>query len=303
METRASYILVGAFILATIGLAFLAVLYFGSAQREYDEYRIVFEEQVSGLSEGGQVRFNGIQVGEVIKLEINKNGNAEALVRIARNTPVKTDTVARLEIVGFTGLAVIQFEGGSPQNQMLNRTVSGTPVLIAEPSDIGQLLQGGEEIVKAVNRVLSDKNIENISGTLENIEILTQTFADSSDDIALLIGNASQLTKDLARASDDLDRLLKDLDALATGEGQRALANVEKVADEARTLVLSLNSVVNENRKNLQAFTSTGLQQVGPGMTEIRRLVRTMDNFLRQLERDPRGYLLGEPVPEYEAAQ
>jgi len=36
-------------------------------------------------------------------------------------------------------------------------------------------------------------------------------------------------------------------------------------------------------------------------MTEVRRVLRTLNNFLKQVERDPRGYLLGEPVPEYKA--
>jgi len=234
---------------------------------------------------------------------VNEQAKVEALVRVDPNTPVKTDTIARLEIVGFTGLAVIQFEGGSPDAEPLEDTVSGIPVIQAQPSDIGLLLQGSENIVNAINKVLSPENIDNISSTLKSIETVSATVADSSDDIALILANGAQLTEDLARASDDLDRLLKDLDALATGEAQRALANVETVAADARDLIENLNAIVDENRESLRSFTNTGLQQVGPAITEARRLIRTMDNFLKQLERDPRGYLLGEAVPEYEAGR
>ncbi len=303
METQGRYILVGTVVLIAIAALFLTILYFGSGQTEYDEYKIVFTEQVSGLTVGGQVRFAGIQVGEVAKLDLNEQAKVEALVRVDPNTPVKTDTIARLEIVGFTGLAVIQFEGGSPAAEPLENTVSGIPVIQAQPSDIGLLLQGSENIVNAINKVLSPENIDNISSTLKSIETVSATVADSSEDIALILANGAQLTEDLARASDDLDRLLKDLDGLATGEAQRALANVETVAANARDLVENLNAIVDENRESLRSFTNNGLQQVGPAVTEARRLIRTMDNFLKQLERDPRGYLLGEAVPEYEAGR
>lgn len=301
METRAAYTIIGGFLLAAMGLAFLFILYLGSGQTEYDPYLIIFDEQVSGLNQGAAVRYSGIQVGEVRSLDINEMGQVEALVRVDKKTPIKTDTIAKLELVGFTGLAVIQFEGGSPNAERLKNTVQGTPVIKAAPSAVGQLLAGSEELVEAVNAVLSKENVSNISSIIKNVDVLTQTFADSSDDIAVTLANAAQLTEDLARASDDLDRLLKDLDVLANAEGKAALANVEQVAAEARLLVSELNGIAKENRQNLKAFTSTGLQQVGPGLTEVRRLVRTMDSFLRQLERDPRGYLLGEPVPEYKA--
>ncbi|MEL6790558.1 MAG: MlaD family protein [Pseudomonadota bacterium] len=299
METQARYILVGMLVLLTLAAGAWFILWLGSAQREYDTYRIVFEEQVSGLSDGGAVRFNGIQVGEVASLDFTEDGLVEAVVRVDKKTPVKTDTEVKLELVGFTGLAVIQFEGGSASADLLKNTVNGTPMIKAQPSNVGLLLEGGEDIVDAINTVLSADNVNNISSIIRNIDTLTGTFADSSDDISLFLGNAAQLSGDLAKASDDLDRLLLDLDALATNEGKDALANVEMVAEEARLLVATLKEISQENRQNIKAFTGTGLQQVGPGLTEMRRLVRTAENFLKQLERDPRGYLLGEPVPEY----
>lgn len=303
MENRAAYILMGSFVLAVFGLAFIVILWFGSRQGEYDEYTIVFEEQVSGLNNGGAVRFNGIQVGEVVRLTITEDSKVEALVRVGEDTPVKTDTIARLEIVGFTGLAVIQFQGGSQTAEMLKDTVSGTPVLLAEQSDIGLLLSGSSSIVEGANKVLSDQNIENISGIIANINTLTGTLAENKEDVATILANTAVITEELAIASKDLDKLVNDLNALANSDGAAALQNVSEVAENARELVAELQAVVSENRENLNGFTANGLAQVSPALAEMRRLVRTADNFLRQLERDPRGYLLGEPVPEYETSQ
>ena len=302
MENRASYILLGSFVLAVFACAMIVILWLGQGQREYAEYHIVFEEQVSGLNVGAAVRFNGIQVGEVRSLDFNEDLLVEAVVRVEENTPIKTDTVARLEIVGFTGLAVIQFEGGTAGAQALADTVSGIPTIRAQQSGIGALLSGSSSIIAATNEALSKENLDNIGGILADIKVLTGTLADGKDDISLIIANTAQISQDLARASDDLDRLLNNIDALAVTEGAQALTNVKEVAESARSLIVDLQAVVDENRENIQGFTGSGLAQVGPGMTEMRRLLRAADVFLRQLERDPRGYLLGEPVPEYETS-
>jgi len=72
METKANYVLIGAFTLIT-GLALLA---FGlwaakySSDRTWQEYRVVFREAVTGLSVGSPVQYNGIAVGSIIELNL-----------------------------------------------------------------------------------------------------------------------------------------------------------------------------------------------------------------------------------------
>ena len=67
METKANYVLIGAFTLVVA--AFLLV--FGlwaakySSDRDWQEYMVVFTEPVTGLSEGSSVQYNGIAVGTV----------------------------------------------------------------------------------------------------------------------------------------------------------------------------------------------------------------------------------------------
>ena len=53
---------------------------------------------MSGLSKAGDVLYNGIKVGEVIQIEIDKDDPKNVLVRIQveRTTPVKEDSFAQL---------------------------------------------------------------------------------------------------------------------------------------------------------------------------------------------------------------
>src|SRR5512141_382988 len=118
METRASYVLIGAFTLLVLVSSLLFVLWLGkfSLEREWDYYDIVFKEAVTGLTVGGAVQYSGIQVGEVRKLSLAPDDPRQVIahVRLHGDTPVKTDTKARLTLLGLTGVTVIQLSGGTP---------------------------------------------------------------------------------------------------------------------------------------------------------------------------------------------
>src|SRR3546814_16533071 len=68
MERDANYGLIGGLTLALLAAAFGILLWLGQSQfaRNFDEYRIIFDGHVRGLSEGGVVQLNGLPVGEEI---------------------------------------------------------------------------------------------------------------------------------------------------------------------------------------------------------------------------------------------
>ena len=139
METRANYVLIGAFtILATVCL-----LIFGlwaakfSTDRNWRQYEVIFTEPVTGLTEGGSVQFNGISVGTVDNLSLDANDARKviALLKLKADTPVKVDTRAKLSQQGITGVPFIQLTGGSPQAARLEPDSSrDIPIIRTEPS-------------------------------------------------------------------------------------------------------------------------------------------------------------------------
>lgn len=124
METRAHHVLIGMFsILAVGGLMWFGLwLAKGGLEREANYYDLVFEEEVTGLTVGSSVLYNGIRVGEVVELSIDPADPRRTLgrIRIARITPVSEDTVAQLGVAGFlTGAAHVRLSGGSPESPPL----------------------------------------------------------------------------------------------------------------------------------------------------------------------------------------
>ena len=117
METRANYVLIGAFTLAVIAAAFGFVLWFQSLHttKQRSPIRIVFEGPASGLRNGGSVNFNGIRIGEVVSVKLDNPRRVVALAMVENNAPIRKDTLVGLEFQGLTGIAAISFTGGTDE--------------------------------------------------------------------------------------------------------------------------------------------------------------------------------------------
>lgn len=302
METNAKYVVIGSVVLIAIAAAFLFILELTQTKREYDEYDVIFTERVSGLSVGAAVRFNGIQKGEVETLTIDPDNPSivVARVQVDRNTPVKTDTKAELEFVGFTGLAIIQFVGGSPEAPMLKDvTEDRVPKLQADMSGFGAFLEGSGDVMAQANRLLSDDNINGVSGIIANVNAITGTFAENRDQITETLGNINAITADLARTTAKLDAAASGLQRFMEDDAPKTAAEIDALIRESRALIEDLHGITEENRASLRVFADQGLAQIAPAVAEARRLMQTLDAMLREIDRDPNAYFFGERAPEY----
>ena len=83
MEREANYVAVGAFVLLVLAMAILFVYWYSDArdQRTFKRYEIYFDGSVSGLAVGGQVRYLGVDVGRVVRI------NRPSVLSIAPRCP------------------------------------------------------------------------------------------------------------------------------------------------------------------------------------------------------------------------
>ncbi|MCK5744930.1 MAG: MCE family protein, partial [Oricola sp.] len=167
-------------IVATLAVAAF-VLWLGQSQfqRDYKAYDIVFEGPVS-LEDGSAVRYIGIKVGEVSTVRIDRAdpSKVRARIRIDRETPVKTDSTASIQLAGITGVTFVQISAGSPTARLLEaKPGEPVPVIKAEKTQLDQLVAGGAQVLgqandtmERVKKLLTDENVESISTSLKNIE-------------------------------------------------------------------------------------------------------------------------------------
>src|ERR1700682_4112817 len=150
MKARASNLMIGSTTLVVIAAAFVGFRGFqkihGIAQR--GPLRIVFEGSASGLRQGGNVNFDGVQVGEIKSLKLDNPRKVVALAMVDNSAPIRKDTVVGLEFQGLTGVAAISLTGGSIEAAPVPLDEDGVPVLTADPN----ALQDVQEKIRAALR-------------------------------------------------------------------------------------------------------------------------------------------------------
>lgn len=310
METRANHVLIGLFTLIVALGAVLFALWAAkySAEQGWTEYDIVFAEAVTGLSTGGIVQYNGINVGEVRKLSLDSRdpNKVIARIRVESGTPVKVDTKAKLAFVGLTGVAQIQLSGGMATSPpLLPKGHEKVAKIYAEESAIGKLLSSTEDITTTaadvllrLNRVLSDENVRHINQTLDHLDTMTGSLSAEGGDLRELLKNARVASAKLEGTLTHTDTMVSNLDQNLVRELPPLVAKLDKSLDHFESLTRNADALVGNNADSLNNFSSQGLTQVGPALNELRRLLRDIDRLSARLENNPAGFVLGHGKPK-----
>jgi len=192
METRAPFVVVGAFVLAAIAAVFGFVYWLhntgGLGPRA--TYHVQFDGSVPGLLVGAGVLFNGIRVGEVTDLGLAPDNprRVNATISVAATTPVRADTRVGLEFQGLTGVPVIALEGGK-----LIMNSGEVQTLIAEPGAGQSMTQAARDALRKVDSVLSE-NSEPLKDTIANLKVFSEGLARNTGKLDGIVAGLEKMT-------------------------------------------------------------------------------------------------------------
>jgi phospholipid/cholesterol/gamma-HCH transport system substrate-binding protein len=207
MKTPASNFMIGASTLAVIAVAVVALLGYRKIHsvQSRSALRIVFEGPASGLSKGGAVNFDGVQVGEVTSLKLESPRKIVALVTLENSAPVRKDTVVGLEFQGLTGVAAIALTGGAPAAPPVPLDKDGVPARTADTTET----QSIRDTLHNVDRVLVD-NRDVMKDALLGFETYTASLAGKGDEIDGMLRKADS-------AFDSFDSGIARIDGIVPG--------------------------------------------------------------------------------------
>jgi phospholipid/cholesterol/gamma-HCH transport system substrate-binding protein len=314
MEPKVNYILVGSFV-AFLGAAVLVgILWLGKTdyRGSYDRYEAYMRESVAGLSVDSTVKYRGVDVGRVRAIALRPDNPEEVLLTldIARGTPVKTDTIAKLETQGLTGLATINLTGGSRDALPLQaETGQAYPVIKTGPSlffrldeavsrllseeGLAQLLVDLDSAAKGAAKVLDEDNRILLKRTIKDLSDVAQTVATHKTQIEQSLNGAARSADNLVKLTTSLN---EQVPTLLAGFN-KSVAALGTATDELARTSKTIGTVVNEARPELQQFTRRTLPEVGQLVTELRQLTGTLNRVARELEREPSSLVFGRKSP------
>ena len=291
METRANYALIGLFTLAVIAAAFGFVYWFSGGDRGQAKQtiRVVFSGSVSGLSKGSIASFNGLRVGEVTEISLLPEDprRVVAIVQVEANAPIRSDTRARLEYQGLTGVAAIALTGGEPNAPPL---VAGPgqpmPTIFADRSDFQDLIESArniarraDDVMERISRVISD-NETSINRTVQNIEKFSQALGENADGIDRFLAQIGQAAEKVGPLAEKLETLATNVDEVVRSVDRERVARIVENVDNFTT---SLSDSRNDVSKALaDAATLIGrLNDFAPkldsALVDINNLTKAID--------------------------
>ncbi|CAH1044752.1 MlaD family protein [Halomonas sp. TD01] len=304
METRAHHIVIGLFTLLSAAAALLFALWmsYAAGERNYQPYRILFERSVSGLSIGSKVQYNGIEVGDVTELTLNPDDPRQVIasVRVYEDTPVKTDTRAKLAFASITGSMSVQLYGGTPESpRLVNQTDSMAPFINADPSPIATLFDEGETMVQNINSILinvnelfNDGNREQAGTILTSIAQITEMIASQQTALDQNMALFGEVSRQATATLESIDTLSQETTLLLRQDGQQMMQSAESASRDVASAAQRIEQLVNDNAGAVDS-TLQGAQDIAPALSALRSTLNNLDRITRQLEESPADFFLG----------
>ncbi|AZM95819.1 MlaD family protein [Vreelandella venusta] len=304
METRAHHVLIGLFTLGTAVAALLFALWmsYADGERNYQPYRILFERSVSGLSIGSKVQYNGIEVGDVTELTLNPDDPRQVIasVRVYEDTPIKTDTRAKLSFASITGSMSIQLYGGTPESsRLINQTDDMAPFITADPSPIATLFDEGETMIQNINSILlnvnelfNDGNREQAGTILTSIAQITEMIASQQTALDQNMALFGEVSRQATATLESIDTLSQEATQLLRRDGQQMMQSAASASRDVASAAQRIEQLVNDNAAAVDS-TLQGAQDIAPALSALRSTLTNLERITRQLEESPADFFLG----------
>lgn len=301
METRANYVLIGAFsLMGLLGiLAFF--LWFANIQldRQFAYYDIDFET-VSGLSDASDVRFSGLPVGQVVDVRLSplNDGRVRVRVEVGADTPVRTDSVGTIEAQGVTGVSFVGITAGTPEAPLLAATSPddvpmiepGQSVLQSLSQDAPEILAETLEVVRDLRQLIGGDNQERVQNILENVEQASEAFAVALDDFSSVSGTVSTFAREIDRFNTTLDQLTSDASGVL-GAVETTLASIEALSTDARDVLAQGGETLAGAETAIASADLYVREQLGPATAQLNRSVANIEDRFAALSESATGLM------------
>lgn len=291
MEAKTNYTMVGLTVLILTAALLAAALWLsvGFDQKKYTIYAVYLHEAVSGLSEESPVKYNGVQVGYVQKIELNRLDpqQVKLLLDIEQGTPITTSTTATLISQGITGTTYVGLSATSSDLTPLQKIPKEPyPIIPARPSLFNQLDSVLKEVSENVNsvsveikRIFDKKNAENLHKTLANLEKFTGILADNKQHIDRTLENTDIMVRHIADVSKELPRLSHDLNI--------SITHITRMADSISKAGNRVSSTMDSGKSAIDKLSQ---QTIPPAILLLRRLntiAANLEQVSNQMRQNP----------------
>jgi len=275
MVTRSQKIRLGIFLLLSAAalLITLGVVVAPRFLEIRDVYYIGFRDvSVTGLQEGGAVKYQGLTVGFVNDIYIDPEDIRRVIVEVSleQGTPIKSDTRAEIAFLGITGLKLIELRGGTNEAEALTpgsfitagrsvtEEITGRAEVIAEKAEV--VLNNLAALTAEGNR----ERILELSDQLTLTIVELQTLLNNNQEsVYRLLGNSARFSDGLDTLTLHFQGILAQLHEFARSDSLKLiLGNMAEITESLKkadlvVLFQEINTTLDQTNRMLRDFEIT----------------------------------------------
>ena len=281
MDSKTNYTLVGIIVLILVAGLLSAGLWLsvGFDAKAYDLYTVYVPEPVSGLSDDSIVKYNGVKVGVVNKIELNQFDPQQVKIqlKIEAGTPITTSTHATLISQGITGNSYLGLSATSPSLFPLQKTPGEPyPVIPYTPSFFSQLEKNIHDFSLGINRIFDKQNARTLKKALKNLEVVTSVVAENHQ---------------------NLDKSLKDIPQLLS-ELKISVNKFNRMADNMASAGEHVSDTMLAGRNTIDKLSQQTLPPIALLMQRLDLIAANLEKVSAQMRQNPAVIIRGNALPQ-----
>ncbi|HYR44815.1 MAG TPA: MlaD family protein [Terriglobia bacterium] len=291
MEPNRERVFVGVFVLIAAALLSVTVLALRGGFRGSGVTYRAFFTFVGGLEPGTPVRYGGLKVGRVERVRVDPQDSTRIEVEfvVSRDTPLKTDSVAKITSLGLLSDNYVELSVGTNRSELAR---PGATLRSVEPFGIPQIGESVQSLVPQIEVALQKLN-QNLDGLQITIARANDLLNDGNrSNIRQALERTNDLLNDRNRSSlsaslDSVNQMIADarpkVDASLTNFKEATvrmaplLDDIRKTTGAANEMLAHLDSVLIDNRADLKASVLGLRDALAKSTTVINKLEGIMD--------------------------
>jgi len=308
MITRSQKVRLGIFISVSI-FALIAAIIIIVAPKLFevrDVYYIAYKDiSVTGLQISSTVKYRGLSIGYVDDIYIDPENMQRVIVEVSldHNTPIKEDTYANIEILGITGLKILELRGGRNESLSLKpgdyikpgtsstEMITGKAEILAEKAEI--VLNNLSALTTPENR---DMMLNLVTYTSNTMKELSSFLIKNRSSLNRIVANSEQLSQDLNQLINTTNQTMANLEVISGSDSlKEVIANLAAITGTLKEaqlieLVQELNKAIvqtNSVLKEVDITLAKSRSDFGYSVEALRESAEYLNQFARMLTEDP----------------
>ena len=294
MVKKKTFFTVGLFVLIGVAAGIALIIWLGASQylKKGKVYATYFDESVQGLQIDSNVKFRGVNIGMVSKINVAPDYRLIEVIMKINYAGDIDGTIAKLKTAGITGIVFVELDyrkEGDIDNTPKITFTPDYPVIPSNPSEIKQIFSGIDSVIEQMKQI----DFKGISDQLKMTTTNINAFV-SGDEMKRIIKNLDALMANLENISEKLNKVVSDRRVDAILDDTRE--SIKKIKEEVNALNLAETSNrANQLIENASRKTKRITTELEIASENLKRTTENMDQLVDRLKADPSEIIFSNP--------